>query len=278
MFIRCWGARGSIPVSGRDYQKYGGDTPCMEIRTSKNSVLIIDAGTGIRRLGNLLLSEKKHVFTMLFTHVHWDHIIGLPFFKPIFKSGTQLSIYGCPFERASFRDVLSPVIQEPYFPVNFENLKAGIRYADFCEGTLQIDDMKIISIPLSHPNRGLGYRFEENGRSFVFLTDNELGHKHPGGLEYKDYQDFAKGADLLVHDAEYLPEEYSTDNQRWGHSSYLDALRLAMDAKVARFGLYHHNQDRKDADIDRMVEDSQKRASGSRLECFAMAQDMEISL
>jgi phosphoribosyl 1,2-cyclic phosphodiesterase len=278
MFIRCWGARGSVPVSGNDYQKYGGDTPCLEIRTNKNSILIIDAGTGIRRLGNLLLSEKKHIYTMLFTHVHWDHIIGLPFFRPIFKSSTQLSILGCPFQAASFRDVLSPIIQTPYFPVNLETLKAKINYTDFCRGTLQMDGMTITSIPLSHPNRGLGFRFEENGKSFVFLTDNELGYRHPGGLEYNDYRDFAKDADFLVHDAEFLPEEYSTHNQRWGHSSYTDALRLAMDAKVARFGLYHHNQDRKDGAIDIMVEDCQKRAAGSNLECFALAQDMAISL
>lgn len=278
MFIRCWGARGSVPVSGSDYQKYGGDTPCLEIRTNKDSILIIDAGTGIRRLGNLLLSEKKHTYTMLFTHVHWDHIIGLPFFAPIFRSSTQLSIFGCPFQAASFRDVISPVIQTPYFPVNLKTLKARINYTDFCQGTLQIDDMTITSIPLSHPNRGLGFRFEENGKSFAFLTDNELGYRHPEGLEYNDYRDFARDADLLVHDAEFLPEEYFNHNQRWGHSSYTDALRLAMDAKVVRFGLYHHNQDRKDAAIDIMVKDCQKKAAGSNLECFALAQDMAISL
>ena len=278
MLIRCWGARGSVPVSGRDYQKYGGDTPCLEIRTNKDSILIIDAGTGIRRLGNFLLSENRHVYTMLFTHVHWDHVLGLPFFRPIFKSSTQLTIFGCPFQSTSFRKVLSPVIKTPYFPVNFATLKARIDYNDFCEGTLRIDDLTITSIPLSHPNRGIGFRFEENGKSFVFLTDNELGYQHPGGLKYNDYVEFARGADLLVHDAEYLPQEYANDNQRWGHSSYTDALRLAMDAGVVRFGLYHHNQDRKDSDLDVMVEDCRKKAGGRNPDCFAMGQDTEILL
>ncbi len=278
MLIRCWGARGSVSVFGNEYDKYGGDTPCIEIRTSKDSVLIIDAGTGIRRLGNLLLSENRHTYTMLFTHVHWDHIIGLPFFRPLFKSRTRLSIFGCPFEAATFKEMLSPVIKRPYFPVDFATLKASVEFNDFCGDTLRIDEMTITTIPISHPNRGLGFRFEENGKSFVFLTDNELGYQHPGGMEFKDYVAFAKGADLLVHDAEYLPEEYANHNRRWGHSSYTDALKLAMDARVARFGLYHHNQDRKDQDLDMMVADCRKKAGGTNLECFALGQDTQIPL
>jgi phosphoribosyl 1,2-cyclic phosphodiesterase len=282
--IRCWGARGSVPVSGKDYLRYGGDTACVEVRTKQDSVVIIDAGTGIRRLGNLLLSEDKHDYTMIFTHVHWDHIMGFPFFRPVFMRNTRIAMLGCPFQLPTFRETISPIMEIPYFPVNIENVKAKITYNDFCPGKLKIDDMTITAIALSHPNGGMGFRFEEDGRSFVYLTDNELGYRHPGSMKYDDYVAFSKNADILVHDAEYLPEEY-TATRKGGHSSYTDALRLAHEAGAARLGLFHHNQDRTDEALDLIVGDCQKRSllfpkrtDGRELQCFAMSQDMEIHL
>jgi len=277
MLIRCWGARGSVPVSGNDYVRYGGDTACIEVRTKQGSIVIIDAGTGIRRLGNLLLSENKHNYTMLFTHVHWDHIIGFPFFKPIFRKKTKISIMGCPFQIPAFREALATIMKEPYFPVGIEMIKAKVNFSDFCEGEVKIDDMKITTIPLSHPNGGIGFRFEEDGRSFVYLTDNELGYRHPGGMKYADYVAFAKDADILVHDAEYLPAEYA-ETRKWGHSIYTDAVRLALDAGAAGLGLFHHNQDRKDRDLDMIVEDCQKRVDGKNIRCFALTQATEMRL
>lgn len=277
MLIRCWGARGSIPVSGNNYVRYGGDTACIEVRTKRDSIVIIDAGTGIRRLGNRLLDEKRFDYTMIFTHVHWDHIIGLPFFRPMFLKDTRLSIFGCPFHFSSFRETISPIMKMPYFPVNIENVKAKITYKDFCEGAMKIDGMTITPIALSHPNGGMGFRFEEDGVSFVYLTDNELGYRHPGGLKYNDYVAFSKDADLLVHDAEYLPEEYKA-TKKWGHSIYTDALRLALDAGALRLGLFHHNQDRTDEEVDRIVEACRKMKNERNMEIFAMCQDTEILL
>lgn len=277
MLIRCWGARGSVPVSGGDYLRYGGDTACIEVRTKQGSIVIIDAGTGIRRLGNLLLAEEKHDYTMMFTHFHWDHIIGFPFFKPIFLRNTRISVLGCPLQIPTLQETLSTIMKVPYFPVNIDDVKAEIDYTDFCQGMVKIDDMTIIAIPLSHPNGGLGFRFEEDNRSFVYLTDNELGYQHPGGLKYADYVVFSKDADLLVHDAEYLPAEYAT-TKKWGHSAYTDALRLALDAGAASFGLFHHNQDRSDKELDIIVEDCQKQVDGKNIHCFAMSPDMEIYL
>lgn len=275
MFIRCWGARGSVPVSGRDYLGHGGDTTCMEVRSKQGSIVIIDAGTGIRRLGNLLLAEDKHDYTMLFTHVHWDHIIGFPFFKPIYREDTRIAISGCPFHIPTFREVLATIMRAPYFPVELENIMAKVTYNDFCQGAVRIDNLTITAIRLSHPDGGLGFRFEEDGSSFVYITDNELGYQHPGGLEYADYVAFSKGADILVHDAEYLPGEYAS-LRKWGHSSYTDALRLALDAGVARFGLFHHNQNRSDEELEAIVDDCRKRADGRKIQCFAVSQDMEI--
>jgi phosphoribosyl 1,2-cyclic phosphodiesterase len=277
MLIRCWGARGSIPVSGEEYRRYGGDTPCIEIRTKRNEVVIVDAGSGIRRLGNHLLAEGRRNFTMLFTHAHWDHIMGFPFFKPIYQKDTSIELLGCPFAQASVKKMISAIMAPPNFPVNFEDITAQIRYGESCRQTFEISGLKITPIAISHPNQGMGYRFEEEGKSFVFLTDNELTYRHPGGMAYDDYLAFAQGADLLVHDAEYRVEEYRL-TRTWGHSVYTDALRLALDAGAPRFGLFHHNQERSDAALDEMVEDCRRKAAGRPLSCFALHQDMEIVL
>jgi phosphoribosyl 1,2-cyclic phosphodiesterase len=277
MLIRCWGARGSIPVSGAAYLRYGGDTPCIEIRTAGDDVIVIDAGSGVRRLGNLLEKEKRHEFSMVFTHAHWDHIMGFPFFKPIYRRGTRIRFYGCPSTQESVQGIIASIMSPPNFPVPFADITARIAYQEACRMTFAIGGMSVSSIPLSHPNEGRGYRFEEDGKSFVFLTDNELTYRHPGGMAYEDYRDFCRGADLLVHDAEYIPRDYR-QTRTWGHSVYTDTLRLALDAGVARLGLYHHNQDRTDAGIERMLTDCRRRADGHPLTCFAMSQDTQIVL
>ncbi|MBF0328427.1 MAG: MBL fold metallo-hydrolase [Nitrospirae bacterium] len=281
MLIRCWGARGSIPVSGSEYVKYGGDTPCIEIRTKNDEIIIIDAGSGIRRLGNNLIKEGRFNFTMIFTHSHWDHIIGFPFFKPIYSKKTNIQIFGCPIAQGSLQKLLGDIMSPPHFPVSFNEVKAKLTFEndDSCREHYQIDSVRITPIALSHPNRGLGFKFEEDGKTFVFLTDNELAFKHSGGLDYSDYMNFSKGADLLIHDSEYLENEYKI-MKTWGHSLYTDALRLALEAKVKTFGLYHHNQDHTDEIMDKMVDDcnSIAAAQGSTLSCLAVSQNMEFSL
>jgi phosphoribosyl 1,2-cyclic phosphodiesterase len=279
MKITCWGARGSIPVSGKEYEKYGGDTTCIEIRSRDNDVIIIDAGTGIRKLGNSLLASDLRTYSMLFTHAHWDHLMGFPFFKPIYRKETKIKLFGCPYVYQSIRDILAKSMMAPYFPVEFGQLQAEIESHSVCEEAFKIGPIGITPIQLSHPNRGIGYKFIEDGRSFVFLTDNELSHLHPGGNVYGDYLRFAAGADLLIHDAEYTEDQYKI-TKGWGHSLYTDALRLALEAKVKRFGLFHHNQDRSDAELDHIVDDcssiAQREKSG--LQCFAPYAGMEIDI
>jgi phosphoribosyl 1,2-cyclic phosphodiesterase len=277
MLIRCWGARGSIPVSGRDYIRYGGDTPCVEVRTRDDEIVIIDAGSGIRRLGNRLLAEGRSNYTMIFTHAHWDHIMGFPFFKPIYRPETRIAVFGCPYAQASVRAMISRIMAPPNFPVNFDDITAEINYQEACQFTFTIGSLTITPIALSHPNQGIGYRFEEEGKSFVFLTDNELTYRHPEGMAYDDYRAFSEGADLLIHDAEYLPDEYR-NTRMWGHSVYTDALRLALDAGVSRLGLFHHNQERTDPAIEAMVEECRRLTTDRTLQCFAIHQDMEITL
>lgn len=279
MIIRCWGARGSIPVSGRKYLKYGGDTTCLEIRSQDGDILIVDAGTGIRRLGNRMMAEGGDRFTLFFTHSHWDHMIGFPFFKPIYNEQASFVLYGCPMNQGNMLELLAAIMKPPHFPVPFHDIKAGIDYRGQCDRPSMVGSIEVASIPISHPNLGLGYKFKENGRALVFLTDNELLHLHRGGKRFEDYVEFCRGADLLIHDAEYTEEDYAT-TKGWGHSRYTDALRLALEAGVKSFGLFHHNQDRSDEALDAMVEDCRRRAraEGSSLECFALGQATELTL
>lgn len=280
MLIKCWGARGSIPVSGKEYVKYGGDTTCIELRTKDNDLIIIDAGSGIRRLGNNLIKEGRKDINIIFTHAHWDHILGFPYFKPLYLKGTNITMLGSPIAQESIRHIISKTMQAPNFPVRYEDMRAEISYIGACPDWFRIEGISITPIRLSHPNQGMGYKFIENNKSFVFLTDNELTYMHPGGLKYEDYVEFSNGADLLIHDSEYLPEEYRKLTKTWGHSIYLDALKLAIEAGVKRFGLFHHNQERTDKQIDAMVKDCRRILKEKRvkMECFAVAEDMELEV
>ncbi|MBU0987126.1 MAG: MBL fold metallo-hydrolase [Proteobacteria bacterium] len=279
MYIKCWGSRGSIPVSGTEYLKYGGDTTCIEIRTKSDDIIIVDAGTGIRRLGNQLIEENRYKYHFIFTHAHWDHLMGFPFFKPLYFKQAEFTMHRCPFHSKFVETVLSKVMSPPNFPVKYSDVIARIEYLEACPMTFQIGSVIIEPIPISHPNNGSGYKFIEDGKSFVFLTDNELDFLHPGGLTYKDYLKFSEGADLFIHDAEYTPEEYETTRE-WGHSAYTRTLELAMEAGVGKLGLFHINQERTDQQMDKIVETCRQRIAEkkSALECCAVACDMTFNL
>ena len=279
MIIRCWGARGSIPVSGREYVTFGGDSTCMEIRNSNDDIIIIDCGNGIRRLGNKLMQEKRHEFTLIMTHAHWDHIIGFPFFKPLYSGNTKISVHGCAFAQSSIKSILAKTMEAPFFPIDLSTVKAGISFSDCCGVPINIGNMHVEPIALNHPNMGFGYKFNEEGKKFVFLTDNELEFQHPGGKNYDDYLEFCRDADLLIHDAEFTDVEYDR-TRGWGHSRYRTALKLALESGVRQFGLFHHNQDRTDEALGSILQDCREiiSANNSTLDCFALTQNTEIRL
>lgn len=204
MIIKCWGSRGSIPVSGKEYIKYGGDTTCIEIRTKSDDIIIVDAGTGIRRLGSKLIDENRYKYNLIFTHSHWDHLMGFPFFKPLYEKQAEFMMYRCPFHSKFVETILSRIMTPPSFPIRYSEISAKMEYVEAFTSAFEIGSVTITPIPISHPDKGSGYKFTEDGKSFVFLTDNELGFIHPGGLSYKDYMEFSEGVDLLIHDAEYL--------------------------------------------------------------------------
>jgi ribonuclease BN (tRNA processing enzyme) len=233
----------------------------------------------MRRLGNKLLSEQRFEYNIIFTHSHIDHIVGFPFFKPIYNKDTTIHFMGCPNTQGNIKLLLSKAMSAPFFPLPFEHLKATFNYADACSTSFHVDSVEIFPINLSHTNGGLGYKFVEDGKKFVFLTDNELGFRHRNGRSFEDYAEFARGADLLFHDAQYTPEQYKMAKS-WGHSAYSDALNLALTAHVKRLGLFHHNQDRHDGDQDAIVEACREiiESKKSHMECFALTQTTELTL
>jgi len=279
MVITCWGSRGSIPVSGKEYNKYGGDTTCLEIRTQSDDIIIVDAGTGLRRLGNKLMGETRNSFNFLFTHAHWDHLMGLPFFKPLFEKETTIKSFRCPYSGSYAERMITRILTPPNFPVKYSDLSAEFIYEEGCPEPFEIGSVKVVPIHLSHPNGGRGYKFIEDGKTFVFLTDNELGFVHPKGLTKEVYAEFCADVDFLIHDAEYTPEEYEQYIE-WGHSCYADVLDLAINAKVKKLGLFHLNQDRSDDAMDEIVDLCRKRIAkeGHALECIAVGSDMTFTL
>ncbi|MBU0970004.1 MAG: MBL fold metallo-hydrolase [Proteobacteria bacterium] len=279
MFVKCWGSRGSISVSGKQYVKYGGDTTCIEIHAKTGQIVIIDAGTGIRRLGKSLLGQKKSAYTLLLTHTHWDHILGIAFFKPLLYSKTRMVFQDRDFAGIDTKGVLEQVLRPPFFPVELADLQADIRFDSTLNGSFQIGSLTIDMIPTSHSEGSMGYRFTEDGNRFVFLTDNELGFSHPQGRKVEDYIKFAENADLLLHDAEYTHDEYARKTG-WGHSSIPDVLDFAAKACVKRLGLIHLNQDRSDDEMDAIVNDCTHFLKNNHhsMDCFAVPYDFEITL
>ncbi|MBT6339567.1 MAG: MBL fold metallo-hydrolase [Desulfobacula sp.] len=279
MDIKCWGSRGSIPVSGDQYSKYGGDTTCIEITAKSGETIIIDAGTGIRRLGKSLIERQVTQYYLLFTHAHWDHIHGFAFFRPLLFSKVKIIIQNRKFKNIDTQDVLNKVMKLPFFPIGLGDLQADIKFDTSLNDKFNIGSVHIETIPTSHTGGGLGYKFTEEGKSFVFLTDNELGFDHPEGVGFDAYLDFSRNVDLLFHDGEYTNAEYKLKTN-WGHSSIQDVLDLGIKANVKKLGLFHLNQDRTDEQMDRIISECRAdlKKKNSTLECFAVPCNMEIQL
>ncbi len=284
--LQFWGTRGSIPSPGPQTVRYGGNTPCVEVRTTEGWLIILDAGTGIRELGRSLIGRangspiKGDIYL---THAHWDHIQGIPFFGPIFQRGNHFTIWGSrSLERSVdrvVRDQMSPVV----FPVTFEELDATIDFCEISEERREAHGYEVSAFEVRHPGGALGYRFNETserGRALVYISDNEIdaGAKYDTRRGWRDdLVAFVRGAGVLVHDTMYTTEEY--DHHRgWGHSTYQDALELALDAGVKQLVLFHHKPERSDDEVDRRVAECREMAArrGNGLDVVAAAEGMTL--
>jgi len=261
MQVQFWGTRGSIPKPGPTTIRYGGNTLCVEVRTARGTLVVIDCGTGLHGLGLKLLSTggKGLAGHILISHTHWDHIQGVPFFAPFYVPGNKWDIYGPKGLNQSLRETLAGQMQHAYFPISADEFGATIRYHDLVEGTFDIDDVKVTTQYLNHTALTLGYRLEADGAAVVYCCDHEPfscavadGRGEFSGLDQR-HADFIEGADLLIHDAQYTAAEYPS-KLGWGHSSGEFVVRLARHAKAKHVALAHHDPLRSDDAMDRIVE------------------------
>jgi phosphoribosyl 1,2-cyclic phosphodiesterase len=272
-----WGTRGSIPSPGRGREYYGGNTTCVELILRSGRQIIIDAGTGIRELGNNMLKNKMVVNNsyIIFTHFHWDHIQGLPFFVPAYINGNTFIVMGVEADSEKLFEIISNQMKPPYFPVGIETMKTQLRFERLFEQNFEIDDVKITYTNTNHPQPTLAFRFEEKGRIITFMTDCELSSQSEGAKRIEDFAEFCKDSDYLIVDAQFTENELP-NRFGWGHSSNMDALKLAILSRSKNLILFHHDPAHDDNFIDMMVKDVISRANDEKVNInCAAARDYE---
>jgi phosphoribosyl 1,2-cyclic phosphodiesterase len=252
MKVKFWGVRGSIPTPEHRNDRYGGNTPCVEVRLNNGTLLVFDCGTGFRALGNSLMRAfgrqpiHAHIFL---THFHWDHIQGIPFFAPFYGENNIFALHAFERDDEKFRGVIEGQLASPYFPVDASLMKSARPMFNLDYGSLNVNGALITSAPLNHPQGCAGYRVDADGATFVFATDNEPGSaRHDRAL-----RDLALGADLFVYDAQYTPEQLRHEKKGWGHSSWQEGTRISRECGVRQLVLFHHDPDHDDAFVDSLV-------------------------
>jgi phosphoribosyl 1,2-cyclic phosphodiesterase len=297
MNVTFWGVRGSIPTPGYETARFGGNTLCVEVALPEcGRTIVIDAGSGIRRLGHDLMTRPGRVprvaLDLFLTHTHLDHILGLPFFQPLYQSDTQVSLYGpVTSSEDGLKRVIGGQLSYQYFPVRQAELAAEIRYVDLAEGVYDIGDgIRVSATYLNHPLLCMGYRVEYLGKILCTAFDTEpfqnIFSTVPSDPGYDEsmaregeqaacdanlrIQEFARGADLLIHDGQFTAAEYAAGRAGWGHSSIEHAVAVAEACGARKLALVHHDPMRTDPELDRLVEVYGGLRPGSGLKvCFA---------
>ena len=300
MKVRFWGVRGSIPVPGRTTNRYGGNTSCVEVRPRREPPIIIDAGTGIRKLGKHLMEEAfgdgRGTASILISHTHWDHVQGLPFFSPLYRTGNQVHIFARQRD-THLEAVFSQQHQGAYFPVPLGELHAGMHFHEVIEGArFDIGSARITCARLNHPWVAIAYRIDVDGAAVVYCSDTapftdmlvgrdfiekpHLGELPPGvkaelSAMRSGVVALARGADLLIYDTQFTPEEYDV-RPHWGHSRPNDAIEIARAAGVKQLCLFHHAPLRSDDDNDRIL--AATRAAAEDLRVISAYEGLELEL
>lgn len=259
-FVRFWGVRGSVACPGESHRRYGGNTSCLEVRCGAR-MLIFDAGTGLRPLGDAIDGEQPVDADMLLTHTHHDHIAGLPFFSPFFNKQNRFRIWAGHLAPArSLHNVLCQFMSAPLFPVPPQVFSADVIYRDFTAGeALEFGDgIQIRTGALNHPNGATGYRIDYDGRSVCYITDTE----HVPGEPDRSILALIEGADYVIYDSSYTDQEFS-DYVSWGHSTWQEGARLCDAAGVGTLVIFHHDPSHDDDFMDRVADEAAKKRPGT---------------
>jgi phosphoribosyl 1,2-cyclic phosphodiesterase len=248
--VHCRGARGSVSVSGPMYHKYGGATTCFEFDSSEDRRVLIDAGTGLLSLMRDLPDDRPLQFSLVFTHLHWDHCIALPFFGPLYDPRNRFDFYGRTVGGMDIEEAIDRVMRPPWFPVNFRSTPADKRFHYFEPYTnFQVEDYTFHPILLHHPDGVTGYRITRGDTTVVMATDVEHGVPESDAA----LRELARGADLLIYDAQYVPDQYESQKVGWGHSTWQEGVKLAQAAGVKKLMLTSHDPARTDDEIDEIL-------------------------
>jgi phosphoribosyl 1,2-cyclic phosphodiesterase len=255
MRLKIWGVRGSTPTPEVQNLGYGGNTSCLEIRSAENEVFIFDAGSGMRHLGQSLTEEfkgQKLSLNVFLTHFHWDHIQGLPFFLPFYKTDNEMTFHASR-ELGPLAEKLQGQMSKPYFPVSMD-IGARRNFVELDSTELRFGSLRVRTFPLNHPQGAWGYRIESGAGSIVYATDLEHGNQRLDGV----LREYSQGADILIYDCNYTPEEYAS-HIGWGHSTWSEAVNVAKDAGVKRLILFHHDPWHNDRMLDAIVAQARER-------------------
>jgi len=274
-FVRFWGTRGSIPTPGHKTRRYGGNTSCVEVRMN-DLLFVCDGGTGLRELGLELQERAPEGLEahLLFSHMHWDHIQGFPFFVPAYAEKNKLNVYEVTPGETRVQRLLHHQMQSEYFPISFSDLGASIDAGHFTDGELALPGVRVRCLEQPHPGRSFAFSFEAGGRKIVYATDSELdltlqnpeqAKRDPRALRVMPQQlvDFVSGADLLIADGQYTDAEY-VQRVGWGHATASSVVDLAVQARVKQCAVFHHDPMHSDEVVDAKIQSCRERAQNHR--------------
>ncbi len=307
MRVRFWGVRGSLPVPGMKTERYGGNTSCVEVRSAAGTRVVVDAGTGIRKLGKELTQgdaegSTNHVH-LLISHTHWDHIQGLPFFSPLYQRGNSLHVYARKRDDLHLRAVFASQTDDPYFPIPFDEAKADIAFRELMDSAeFEIGDVRVACARLNHPYIATAYRLSVDGASVVYVSDTApfsdilfedqfIARPPSAGAELpkadrdklaamrQGISRLCDGADLVIYDTMFTPEDYRR-LPHYGHSRPSDAIEICREAGARQLALFHHAPERSDAEVDTILADAQALVTREKipLEVVAAYEGMDLTL
>lgn len=269
--------RGSTPCPCEANRRYGGNTSCVALEAPGHEPIVLDLGTGLRFWGETLDPSTPFTGSALVTHIHWDHVQGLPFFTPVLRDGARFDVYGPPQDdHASLADAINDLMRPPFFPVRTKDLLGDIRFHDVWNEEIEIDGAKVIVRPVPHIGLTNGYRIEMGGATVAYLSDHQM--PHDGSHEVTDeVLELCDGVDLLIHDAQYTVDEFGPKHN-WGHCTVDFAVHVAHEAGVKRLALFHHDPTHHDASLDAILDHARQLARGTRIgEVVAAYEGLVIS-